>query len=59
MRLVFLTIVAIASRQTALRHITTLLRRLGAQEELIRAAGRQDKLVPWPPPGADSVVTQR
>lgn len=58
-RLVALTVVAIASRQQALRGVVALLRRLGADEQLVAIASREQPLVPMPPPGSDTIVTTR
>ncbi len=57
--LVFLTAVAILSRQRALSNISRLLKRLGAEPDLVRVALRQDHLVPVPPPGATAIVSSR
>lgn len=59
LHLIFLTAVAIVSRRTALVRIRALLSKLGAPEELVRIAGRDDELVPHPPPGMTSIVTSR
>lgn len=57
--LVFLTVVAILSRQRALSKINKILTHLSAEPDLVRAALRQDCLVPMPPPGAAEIVTTR
>jgi lipopolysaccharide/colanic/teichoic acid biosynthesis glycosyltransferase len=56
--LILLTVVAIASRRTALKAIQRLLQRWGADPLLLRMARREDPLLPYPPPGATEVVAQ-
>jgi lipopolysaccharide/colanic/teichoic acid biosynthesis glycosyltransferase len=51
--LVALTALALVSRRHALKGIQYLLRKLGADERLIRVASRETRLVPTPPPGGD------
>lgn len=58
-QLCWLTALAILSRRRALEGVVSLLSRLGADEQLVRMAGRQEPLVPMPPPGGDRVVTSR
>jgi len=57
-KLVCLTVVGIFSRKRSLSGVQNLLRRLGADAQLIRIAGRQDKLEPFPPPGSDRIVQE-
>jgi lipopolysaccharide/colanic/teichoic acid biosynthesis glycosyltransferase len=59
LRLIGLTVVAIASRPVALRRVGRLLQKLGADADLLRVAARGDALVPAPPPGSDQVVMAR
>jgi lipopolysaccharide/colanic/teichoic acid biosynthesis glycosyltransferase len=54
--LIVLTAVAIVSRRTALKAIERLLQRWGADVLLLRMAGREESLLPYPPPGATEVV---
>ena len=56
---IFLTVIALFSRPIALAGIQRLLVRLGADEQLLRAASRAEPLAPFPPPGAQHVVTHR
>ena len=56
--LIFLTVVAIASRPIALRALGNLLRRWQIDPLVIRMAARQEPLLPHPPPGAAEVVQQ-
>jgi len=54
-----LTVIAILSRNLALKGVQTILKRLGADDQLLRVARRQDPLQPYPPPGSNEVVTSR
>ena len=54
--LILLTLVAIASRETALQGVQRILRRWGADPALLRAARRDESLRSYPPPGAAGVV---
>ncbi|MCI5134816.1 MAG: sugar transferase [Candidatus Electrothrix sp. AW2] len=58
-QLILLTIIAIFSRRKALHGVTALLHNLKADELLIQIAAREQTLVPYPPPGAESIVTSR
>lgn len=58
-KLCWLTGIAIVSRDAALRGVCDELRRLGADEHLIRIAERRLPLQPMPPPGGDRIVTSR
>lgn len=58
-QLILLTIIAIFSRRKALRGVVALLRKLNADALLIEVATRDKDLVPYPPPGAKSIVTSR
>jgi len=57
--LIWLTVVAIASRRFALSSVNLLLKKLGADEELIRVSLREEALVPSAPPGASEIVMSR
>jgi lipopolysaccharide/colanic/teichoic acid biosynthesis glycosyltransferase len=57
--LVLLTVLAIFSREKALWGVNRLLMLLDAPADVIRVSKREDVLVPFPPPGADSVVVSR
>jgi lipopolysaccharide/colanic/teichoic acid biosynthesis glycosyltransferase len=56
MKLIFLTIMAIISRDSALKVIVNILHDWNADELLIRMAGRQEPLLAYPPPGATEIV---
>ena len=58
-RLVILTAIAMASRSRALAAVAQDLQRRSAAPDLIRAALRQERLVPYPPPGATAIVMSR
>jgi lipopolysaccharide/colanic/teichoic acid biosynthesis glycosyltransferase len=58
-QLIFLTALAIFSRERALSGIQKILANLNADEQLMMIARRKDKLEPYPPPGASEVVTSR
>lgn len=58
-KLILLTATAIISRERALDGIQAILSDLGADEQLKRVALRRDKLMPYPPPGTDQIITQR
>ena len=58
-QLIFLTALAIVNRNAALTQAQALLRRLGAPNALVKIAGRQEELVPHPPPGMSEIVTSR
>lgn len=59
LQLIYLTGLAIVSRERALRGIQAILLNLGANDQLRRVASRQDELQPSPPPGATEIVTSR
>jgi hypothetical protein len=50
LQLIWLTLVAIANKPRALAGVTKILRRLGADAELVRVAGQQSPLSPSPLP---------
>lgn len=57
--LVLLTVVALVSREKALFGVNKLLILLDAPADVIRVSKREKPIVPYPPPGTDSVVTSR
>lgn len=57
-QLIFLTLVAIVSRPAALIRVQRLLKKLGADDDMLDVAGRKSELVPFPPPGASEVETR-
>ena len=58
-KLILLTIVAILSSNRALKYLNIMLNDVGAPEDVVVAAKRESRLVPTPPPGSDSIVTER
>jgi lipopolysaccharide/colanic/teichoic acid biosynthesis glycosyltransferase len=59
LHLIFVTLVVIYSRKSALSLISKLLIRTDAGDQLIDVASRKSKLVPSPPPGSEEIVTTR
>ena len=57
--IIALTVVAVLSQSLALRGVQRILRRLGADAQLLSAASRKEPLQPYPPPGSDSIVQSR
>jgi len=58
-KLCFLTIIAIFSRQKSLSGVHKILKSISAPEFVIQLAQRRRPLVPMPPPGGDRIVTSR
>lgn len=58
-RLIILTVVALFSRRKALTGVRDILQRAGADDQLLEVAFRTSPLEPYPPPGADRIVTAR
>lgn len=58
-KLIVLTILAMCSREQALRGVNKLLSQIDAPADVIRVSKRGDVLVSFRPPGSDSVVTSR
>jgi lipopolysaccharide/colanic/teichoic acid biosynthesis glycosyltransferase len=59
LKLIWLTCVAVISRDAALQRIHSELVARGAPEELARVARRTSPLIPIAPPGAHDIVTSR
>jgi len=57
-KLILLTLIGIVSRSRALSGVQNMLNSMGADPQLIKVAGRQCELEPFPPPGATKVVEQ-
>lgn len=57
-QVILLTLSALISKRTALTGVQSLLRRLGAPDDLINVAGRTETLEPFPPPGATEIETR-
>lgn len=58
-KLIWLTIIAIVSRDFALKGVVSILKKLGANNLLIEISSRNRELVAMPPPGAKNIVTNR
>lgn len=58
-KLILLTVTTIISRQKALNGINRMLSKLSADEKLIEIVKRESRLIPYPPPGADIIVSSR
>lgn len=59
LKLIWLTIIGMISRERALEYVAAELQRRGAPAELVQIALRRAPLVPHPPPGAEEIVTTR
>lgn len=59
LKLLFLTAVAIFSREKALKSVNKVLRKLKTDEKVIQVALRIEELQQAPPPGSDSIVKSR
>ncbi|MFH2067788.1 MAG: sugar transferase [Pseudomonadota bacterium] len=57
--LILLTAVSIVSRKISLMGVNRLLVYLQAPENVIQVSRREQKLVPYPPPGSDTIVSER
>ena len=57
--LIFLTVLAILNRDLALNKINKILKRLNANDVLLKIAKRNVDLIPAPPPGSNKVVESR
>lgn len=58
-KLIFYTIVAIMLRQRALNWVASELTKMNVDSEIIHISKRKVELYPFPPPGADQIVTER
>jgi len=59
LQILVLTLLTIISRENALKFSAKLLKRNGADEELITLSYRKKVLIPTPPPGSNKIVTTR
>jgi lipopolysaccharide/colanic/teichoic acid biosynthesis glycosyltransferase len=57
--LVLLTVVSIVSRESALGGVNKILCNINAPADVIRVSKRKDRLIPFPPPGSERIVTSR
>jgi len=58
-KLILLTVISIISRQKALNGINRILSKLSTDDQLISISLREHPLLPYPPPGADSIVLSK
>jgi lipopolysaccharide/colanic/teichoic acid biosynthesis glycosyltransferase len=58
-KIIVLTLIAILSKPRALRMLQEILKKSGAEDQLLRVALREEMLQPYPPPGADRIVEYR
>jgi lipopolysaccharide/colanic/teichoic acid biosynthesis glycosyltransferase len=58
-KLIYLTVIAVLSRDKALQTISGMLSGMKAETELVQIALRNEVLIPTPPPGAFKIVTNR
>jgi len=58
-KLIFLTVTAIISKDIALNSLGLILKKLNATDLVINIASRKQNLYPMPPPGAKNIVTNR
>ena len=59
LQVIWLTVIAIVSRSRALNGLQHILKKLGADDQLLSVARRQEPLRAYPPPGSDEIVTSR
>lgn len=59
LRLIYLTVIAIFSKEKALFGVGKILKKHESPEDVIKVSRRLEMLVPFPPPGSDSIVTER
>ena len=57
--LIYLTVIAIFSRETALSGIEKILKKINSPEDVINVSRRVEDLVPFSPPGAEDIVINR
>ena len=58
-KLCFLTIIAILSRERALAGVQEILKNINVPDYVLQLALRRQALVPSPPPGGENIVTSR
>jgi lipopolysaccharide/colanic/teichoic acid biosynthesis glycosyltransferase len=59
LQLIFLTLIALVSRESALQRTSKALLRLSADSKLVDISRRKEPLVPTPPPGSSVIVNSR
>lgn len=59
LKIIFLTFIAILNREKALTGVQDILSKLEVSEQVKTVAKRQHRLLPFPPPGTDAIITAR
>ena len=59
LKLIWLTVSGFLSRKKALQGVQKILASINADSQIVKIAGRTEKLLPYPPPGATEIVTSR
>ena len=59
LKLIYITVISLFSRKSALLSLCGLLRLIGAAEPVIEIASRKKDFVPYPPPGSEDIVRSR
>tara|TARA_B100000787_G_C16183427_1_gene293188 strand:+ start:839 stop:1567 length:729 start_codon:yes stop_codon:yes gene_type:complete len=58
-KLIIFTVVAIISKKRALHWVTSQLKTINVDSDIVTISKRESELMPFPPPGADKIVTER
>jgi lipopolysaccharide/colanic/teichoic acid biosynthesis glycosyltransferase len=58
-KLIIFTAVAIISKKRALHWVTSQLKTINVDSDIVTISKRESELMPFPPPGADKIVTER
>jgi lipopolysaccharide/colanic/teichoic acid biosynthesis glycosyltransferase len=58
-QLCFYTVMSILSKENALKKVCSILQSMGADDNLVLIAKREESLKPMPPPGGRKIVTSR
>jgi lipopolysaccharide/colanic/teichoic acid biosynthesis glycosyltransferase len=58
-KIIYFTLVALFSRKKSLNWVTSQLKLVNADINVIKISKREEELYPFPPPGADRVITER
>ena len=59
LKLIFYTVVALASKQRAVRWVGFQLESMGVDSDTVKISKRKVSLYPFPPPGSDEIVSSR
>ena len=57
--IIFLTIIAIFNRTYAIDQVSKILKHKNAPADIVEISKRESMLVPYPPPGANTIITER